>query len=307
MAILLTGASGFVGGALMARLASEGHTVYGLSRHPPEAGPGIIPLLGDITADNLGLAEVPPDIVAVYHVAGIHNLGEDKDGSIWNTNVRGTDNVIEFCGRHNIRHLVFTSTAYTWHCNAYGLSKIRNEAMLGRLNDRFGMKVSIFKPSVIMGTAQRPYPGHFSQFIRILVKLHRGAEVARRSVEEALSLPILEPVFRVRGNPEAHLNLVSIDDVVNGIVEIARPGTFFLTNPEPPTLGQLVEWVGEYIKVNLKIMPDFKPNILEKQFEKLGASFLPYLQGDSFPSDIKCQDKIDRLFIEETVKRTLTS
>ncbi|GAJ14379.1 unnamed protein product, partial [marine sediment metagenome] len=87
MAILVTGASGFLGTTLVTKLLEKGRRVYGLSRHPPEARERLISLKGDILEPNLGLSEVPEDIRSVHHLAAIHRLGEDKDGSIWKTNV----------------------------------------------------------------------------------------------------------------------------------------------------------------------------------------------------------------------------
>jgi len=307
MAILVTGASGFVGRALIEKLLLyREYRIYALSRHPPEAQDRVVPIKGDITDENLGLKEVPEDIAAVYHVAGIHSLGKDRDGSIWRTNVQGTENVLAFCLRHKIRQLLFTSTAYSWPCNTYGLSKLRCESLIGEAVHYGYLKARIFKPSIIMGTAKHPYPGHFSQFVRILVKVHLGAETVRRTVEEALALPRIEPVFRVQGNPQGHLNLVSIDDVVDAMLYIQRSGTYYLTNPSPPTLEQLFEWIGEYIKTNLRFLPSFKPTPLEYQFQKMAKPFAPYLDGDSFPSHLSHHTPIDQFFIERTLKRNLT-
>lgn len=302
--ILVTGASGFLGSAFIPKLLEKGQTVYGLSRHPPEARQNLIPLAGDITEQDLGLEDIPGRIDAVHHLAGIHHLGDDRDGSIWKTNVFGTENVINFCITRDIPRLYFTSTAYTQGRNTYEKSKARCEMLVYESDIP---KVTIYKPSVIMGTAEHPYPGHFSQFVRIMVKLHRAAETARRTVEKTLALPIIEPVFRIQGNPEGYLNLVTVDDVAAGMIQITRPGTYFLTNPKPPSLEQLVTWVGEYIKLNFKILPEFKPTPLEKQFAKLASSFIPYLQGDVFDSHLKQCTAIDREFIHDTVSRAIGS
>lgn len=128
MAVLITGASGFFGSALTERLLERGHHVYALSRHPPVARENLIPLQGDITELGFGLSEVPKDIHAIYHLAGIHSLRmKDKDEAIYSANVVGTKNVLDFCVGHDIRKLIFTSTAYTWEINPYGRSKIKNE------------------------------------------------------------------------------------------------------------------------------------------------------------------------------------
>lgn len=304
MTILVTGASGFVGQTLIPKLLAQGHKVYGLSRHPPEARENLIPLVGDITEENLGLKEVPKDIHDLYHLAGIHSLHQkDRDGSIWRTNVLGTNNMIEFCLRHRIPHLYFTSTAYTWRCNPYGLSKINNEEVLRDAQEK-GLKVTIFKPSIIMGTDEHPYPGHFSQFVLAVVKIHKRAEVIRRKIEGTLRLPVIEPVFRIKGNPEGRLNMVTVDAIAQAIASIKKMGTYWLTNPEPSTLDQLLEWVGEFIMVKLKMVPDFKPTPIEAMFQKMAAAFQPYLWGDDFPSDLKCPP-ITRGFIHDTIKRSL--
>ena len=307
MALLVTGASGFISQALIPKLLAQVHKVYGLSRHPPEARQNLIPLTGDVTEENLGLNRVPR-INAVYHLAGIHRLsGEDKDGSIWRTNVEGTYNVVQFCLNHKIPHLYFASTAYTWDCNPYGLSKIRNEELIKEYAQLYGLKATIFKPSVVMGTEEHPYPGHFSQFVSTVVKIHHRAELIRKNIEGTLRLPAIEPVFRVKGNPDGKLNLVSVAAVVEAMATIKKPGTYWLTNPNPPTLGQLVEWVSEFIMVELRFEGNFKPMPLELMFQRLASAFSPYLQGDDFPSDIKHHPLIDRSFIHETIRKTLLS
>ena len=305
MAVLITGGSGFVGKALIPRLLEKGHRVYGLSRHPPAPAENFIPLRGDITQPNLGLGKIPGNIDAIYHLAGIHSLRlKDKDGIIEQTNVGGTRNVLWFCERHQISRLFFTSTAYTWPVNPYGLSKIQNEKEIKDFTEKRGLKVTIFKPSIIMGTAENPYPGHFSQFVSLVVRIHRRAELIRRNIEGTLRLPVLEPVFRIKGNPEGKLNLITVDAVAEAMANIDKEGTFWLTNPEPPTLGQLVEWVGEFVMIEMRIEPEFKPTPIEAVFQRMAAAFAPYLQGDGFSSDLE-SCPITREFIHKTIKRTL--
>ena len=306
MKILLTGASGFLGSALTPKLIARGNTVYGLSRHPPEAAKNLIPLIGDIVKPNLGLDEVPKNIKAVYHLAAIHRLGEDKDGNIWETNVTGTKNVIDFCLNYNIKRLYFCSTAYAIGegRNVYEKSKILCEKMV---RESSVPHVIIFKPSVVMGTKEHPYPGHFSQFVALVIKLHQRAELIRRKIEGTLSLPVLEPVFRVRGNPNGYLNLVGIDDVVRGMARIRNAGTYWLTNPNPPTLQQLSNWIGEFILLDMRFIQEpFRAQPIELAFRKMAAVFEPYLLGDSFSSHLRGCLPITKELIHEVVKNLLT-
>jgi nucleoside-diphosphate-sugar epimerase len=237
------------------------------------------------------------------HLAGIHSLRlKDADGSIWKTNVDGTHNVLEFCVRNDISRLFFTSTAYTWPVNPYGCSKIRNEEEISQFVQKHGLKVTIFKPSIVMGSEHHPYPGHFAQFIMGLVKMNKRVESVRRRVEGVLRLPILEPAFRIKGNAEGSLNLVPIDAVAQAITEIEEEGTFWLTNPQPPKIGDLAEWVGEVIRMRLYIQRDFRANPIEAMFRRKARAFLPYLWGDSFISDLTECQKIDKEFIQNTAK-----
>ncbi|MBA7617001.1 ADP-L-glycero-D-manno-heptose-6-epimerase [subsurface metagenome] len=302
MAILVTGASGFLGSMLVPRLLAKGHDIYALSRHPPARDENLVPVIGDILKPNLDLVKVPENIDAVYHLAAIHRLGEDKDGSIWDTNVNGTENVIDFCVRHDISHLQFTSTAFTQGRNVYERSKALCETMV---KESGIPKVIIFKPSVIMGTAEHFYPGHFSQFVKLLIKVHQRAEIVRRKIEGTLHLPVIEPVFHMKANPKGVLNIIPLSEVVDAMVHIDKPGTYWLTHPNPPTLEQLVEWIGEYIMVRIVIADNFKPTPVEMMFQKLSTAFNPYLWGDDFPSDLKGCPPITKEFIQDTIKRTL--
>ena len=302
MAVLVTGGSGFLGKALTPRLLQKGCKVYSMSRHPPEPAENLVPLAGDITRTDLGLEEVPADISAVHHLAAIHRLGDDSREQIWETNVLGTKNVLDFCTKCNISHLYFTSTAYTQGRNTYERSKAFCEWMIKRSDIP---STTVFKPSIVMGTKQHFYPGHFSQFVALVIKVHQRADIVRRKIEGKLRLPVLEPVFRMKANPGGKLNLISIDDVADAMAGIDKPGTYWLTHPDPPTLEELVEWVSEFIMVRIRIEPDFKPTPIEVMFGKMASAFTPYLWGDDFKSDLKDCPPVSKDFIHETIINTI--
>ena len=310
MTVLVTGGSGFVGSVLVDRLLAKGRRVISISRHSPTPRENLVPLVGDITKPNLGLNPgILSDVAggkidALYHLAAVHTLGNDKNGLIQKTNVEGTRNVIDFCIRHDVPHLLFCSTAYTSGENPYERSKIASEREISSSTKFNGVKATIFKPSVIMGKEDHPYPGHFSQFVSLVIRIHRRAELIRRNIEGTLRLPVLEPVFRIKGNPEGKLNLVTVDAVAEAMANIDKEGTFWLTDPNLPTLGQLVEWVGEFLMIDMKIEPDFRPTPIEAVFQRMAAAFEPYLQGDDFSSDLK-ECPITKEFIHKTIRSSL--
>ena len=289
---------------MIPKLIAKGNKIYALSRHPPASAENLIPIVGDITKLGLGLEKVPRGISAVYHLAAIHRLSENNAEEIEHTNVDGTQSVIDFCLRHRIPKLYFCSTAYTQGRNTYERTKAECERMV--LESGIS-EVTIFKPSIIMGTKSNFYPGHFSQFAVLLVKIHKRAEIVRRKVEGTLRLPVIEPVFRIRGNTDSKLNLVPIDAVVDSMSRFKKKGVYWLTNPQPPTLGELAKWLGEFIMVDIRVIPEeFKQTPIEAQFERLAAAFKPYLGGDDFQSDLEdCRPAIDKRFIQWTVMSTL--
>ena len=217
----------------------------------------------------------------------------------------GTQNVIDFCKSSHIPQLYFCSTAYTVGegRNVYEKSKI----LCDKLVLESGIpKVVIFKPSIVMGTKEHPYSGHFSQFVSILIRTHKRAELIRRKLEGTLRLPVIEPVFRALGNPDAYLNLVTVDKVVEGMSIARESGIYWLTNPNPPTLSQITEWISDFIMVRFKIQSEtFHRTPIEAAINRLTSAFSYYLYGDSFPSHIIEHPLITREFVHMTIINSL--
>lgn len=269
-------------------MLAKGEIVYSLSRHPVSKEKNLIPLQGDILEINLSLTEVPSDIEAVYHVAGVVNLSRtDKDGSIWETNAVGTENVIDFCRKNKIPHLYYCSTAFSNPngCNPYEESKafaedaVRNSHLL---------HVTVFKPGIVLGPPDTCHIEHLSQFALLMIRVHKRADLVRRKVEGTLHLPVIEPLFHLRGNPDGKLNVVDIDNVVRAMSILDGDGTYWLTNPAPPTVGEIAAWMGEAALLKVVVAPDFNGTPIEFAFERLSSAFAPYLKGRNFPSDISC-------------------
>jgi nucleoside-diphosphate-sugar epimerase len=302
MQILVTGATGFVGRTLIERLISQGHIVYGLSRKPFPGSRNLICVIGDILLPDFGIKEAPNDVDAVYHLAAIPSLGKDKDGLIWRTNVEGTKNVIDFCRRWEIPHLYYCSTAYTWEVNVYGQSKSAAESIVKSSGIP---KVTIFKPSIVL--TEDFYTGHFCQFVTLTSSTMMKARIAWRKIEETLRLPVLlEPVLRIKGNPDGKINMVQLDQVAKEMSSIGDSGTFWLTHPNPPTVQQVCDWIGDCIMVKIKVMSEeFTRMPAEVIFSKKTAAFKPYLQGDNFQSDIKDCPPITQEFIQNIVRNSI--
>lgn len=283
--ILVTGATGTLGKKLVEKLLDNGDEVWGMSRSWEKRNDifplEFHPITGDITQDNLGLKDQEWQFDAVYHLAGVVNLSPvDKDEIIMNTNCDGTCSVVKFCKKYNIPHLYYCSTAYSGGLrNPYERSKSLAEIVV---NHTYLPKVTVFKPSLVLGDTKQ----HFSTFVSLLIAFHRRAEIIRRSVEGTLRLPVIEPKFRIHGDENGKLNLVTVDAVATAMAWIRDEGTFWLTHPDPPTLEELAKIVGKFCLMNLSFEKEFSPTPLEAGFERLVRPFLPYLNGDNFKSDM---------------------
>ena len=308
MSILVTGGTGFLGSVLIDKLPAKGEKVISVSRHYPEPRMNLIPLIGDILKPNLGLedrylADSYGKIDAVYHVAGIVDLSEkDKNDRIYQTNVIGTKNVVNFCEDHKVPQLFYVSTSYTRSINPYECSKAEAEILVR--NSSITQK-TIFKPSIIMGNKDHFALEHFPLFVQKMIRIHRRADTVRRDVESFAHLPAIEPIFHVRGNPKGAINLVPVESVVDAMVRIKEPGTYWLTNPSPPLIGEILGWLGESLLLKIVAAQEFNATPIELVFERITRAFAPYLQGDDFESDLSECEPITKQTVAETVHLVL--
>lgn len=115
MRALVTGASGFLGGALARRLREQGYAVVVLQRSPaPELEAlGITVRRGDL-ADPRAVRDAAAACDVVFHVAAkAGHWGAYHE--YYASNVLGTQAVIDACLAHGIRRLVYTSTPSVVH------------------------------------------------------------------------------------------------------------------------------------------------------------------------------------------------
>jgi nucleoside-diphosphate-sugar epimerase len=113
MQIFMTGATGFVGGALVRQLVDQGDQVTALVRDPGQAADlaklGIRLATGDITdKDSMRPAMAGAD--GVYHVAGWYKVGVGAPDEAYAINVQGTRNVLELMAELGVAKGVYTST-----------------------------------------------------------------------------------------------------------------------------------------------------------------------------------------------------
>ncbi|MBI3184558.1 MAG: NAD-dependent epimerase/dehydratase family protein [Myxococcales bacterium] len=113
MRIFLTGGTGFLGGALAARLAAERHEVIALARKTSDASAlsrnGVRIAVGDVV-DRASLREPMAHVDTVFHVAAWYELGVRDLERMRRINVEGTRNVLEVAAEAGARSIVHTSS-----------------------------------------------------------------------------------------------------------------------------------------------------------------------------------------------------
>jgi 2-alkyl-3-oxoalkanoate reductase len=107
--ILLTGAAGFLGGAVFRRLRERGESIRVLQRRPPEnPNPDDnLHIIGGDLGDPSVVDQAVEGVEIVYHVGAAMKGGrmEFDAGTIW-----GTRNVVESCLRHNVARMIHVSS-----------------------------------------------------------------------------------------------------------------------------------------------------------------------------------------------------
>ena len=109
----VTGATGFVGGAVARQLVQSGHSVVALARSPDKTQDltklGIDVRRGDI-ADRTTLHEPMTGVDGVFHIAGWYKIGSRDKSPGQAINVEGTRNVLSVMKELGIPKGVYTST-----------------------------------------------------------------------------------------------------------------------------------------------------------------------------------------------------
>ena len=113
MRVLVTGANGFVGRAIVAELLQKNHEVFCLVSPKSEENNSLTNVLrADISAsESLSRLENTQNIDVIIHSAGLaHQFGKTSDEDFWKVNVRGTENVANLAAKLQVKHFILISS-----------------------------------------------------------------------------------------------------------------------------------------------------------------------------------------------------
>ena len=233
--VLVTGASGFVGGHLCELLVERGYEVIGTTRSVSvEVGAQTWELvsIGDIGGD-VDWLPILEDVDYIVHLAArVHVMDEqetDPLAAFRRVNVRGTEHLLKSAGAQGVKRVVFVSTIkvhgddtagapYTSAdalapSDPYGQSKLEAEDVVDRLGKDLGFETTIIRPPLVYG------PGVGGNFMRLAGLVARGIPLPFGSIDNSRSLVyvgnLCDLVCECLTNPAAAGNCFLVSDNVD--------------------------------------------------------------------------------------------
>ncbi len=172
MRILVTGGTGFLGGALVPLLAREGHALRLLARGGAPAAEALgAEIVRAPLEDHAAVRRALDRVDAVYHLAGEVAFDPEDPARLYALHVEGTRRLLEACAAADVERVVLASSSGTIACSAeervateaddpplravarwpYYLSKIYQEKAALRIHRDTGLPVVVLNPSLLLG------------------------------------------------------------------------------------------------------------------------------------------------------------
>jgi nucleoside-diphosphate-sugar epimerase len=178
--VLLTGASGVIGRALLPRLRDL--DVACLVHRSPVSGPNVTTVLGDIAKPMLGLAEqayveLAAKVDAVIHCAAVTDFGR-TDGSLEATNIAGTENVAAFAAAAKaVLYHVSTAFVHTTVDGDRGRTAVgyaASKSAAEQVVRASGVPHVILRPSVVIGDSVTGETAAFQGLHQVVAGMFAG-------------------------------------------------------------------------------------------------------------------------------------
>ena len=233
--ILLTGATGFVGGNLLKEMFRQGLQVRCLVRNPSKAEAirqfHVEIVKGDVTdKDSIAKALEDGKIDTAVHLVGI--LAETGKATFKTIHIEGTGNMAAACKKGGVSRFIHISALGT-RANArseYHKTKWEAEELIRAS----GLEYTIFRPSVLFGKEDK-FVNLFAQIIKI------------------------SPFIMIPGNGRNKMQPVSVKDIVSAMTMAVKDPqhiykVYEIAGPEKLTFDQIIDTICRVMgKTRLKI------------------------------------------------------
>jgi len=259
--ILITGATGLVGGHLGAQLIKERNELFFLARdsssesakeriqknlklvNPLTSPSNYSVIKGNITEKNCGVSIGELErfgIKKIIHAAASVNFDDKNAAMTWETNLLGTKNILSLTQEIGAK-LYYISTVYAeTERNAYEVSKLAAEKAVQKSE----LPWCIIRLPIIVGDSQDGDLRHhqYNGFYRIGKLFHRLAQRIRRKrgYSGIVSIPVCV------GCGDSTLNLCPIDWVIKMIVGLIGAAesvgkVMSIAHPSPPRVKNVMQ------------------------------------------------------------------
>jgi len=202
--VVVTGATGFVGRHLLARLLRDGHAVRGTvwTGEPAVVLPeGVTAVPIEAIGPETEWGHLLAGVDTVFHLAArVHVMKEPGGDPLMlyrEVNVAGTERLARQAASAGVRRLVFLSSVKVHGeetrepyredsplapRDPYGISKMEGEDALRRIEREAGLEIVILRPPLVYG------PGVKANFLELLRCVDRGWPLPLASTRNARSL-----------------------------------------------------------------------------------------------------------------------
>ncbi|MDM0053471.1 SDR family oxidoreductase [Variovorax sp. J22R115] len=284
--ILITGATGFVGAALLSRLCLEGHELTAVVRQRSLNLPLRVKsvVVGNIDGGTYwGEALYRQDVV-VHCAARVHVMREDESDPLMAfrlTNLRGTLNLARQAAKAGVRRFIFISsigvngsetfdTPFSAETEAaphssYAISKHEAEIGLREIAEHTGLEVVIVRPPLVYGPSA---PGNFATLVRWLQSTY----------------PI--PLGAVK-NRRSYVSLDNLVDLLATCVHhpLAADQIFLVSDGEDLSIAELLRRMGSSLGKPARLIP-VPPSLLKVGAKMIGKPELAQRLCGSLQVDI---------------------
>ena len=266
MKILITGATGFIGRKLVARLIDKQSQVVALVRRTSDVSglPKKLRLIDGDMLDTASLEKAVQDIDVVIHLAAYFDFYPKDKKLLYQVNVEGTKNLIAACVQAGVSRFIYISTTEVigpvedppGNENSplrpqfdYSKSKKQAEAIVRATALETDLEYVILRPTGVIGE------GEFYTVFETISAINEG------------QIPMLP------GDGEKTLMYTYVEDVISGILsaiesDAAKNQTIILCPDEGMTYNEIFEFLGA--KLGVKPPKRKVPTV----FAKLGIGIL---------------------------------